>query len=140
MVQKVGYTHTAWKHKRTQPSCFSIQRCYLPCINIILHVHLNQSLRGKELGTNASFSSVVPKLFTVPYPFRHSISSYVPPHFFSMFVTAVATPPPPHTYSAYSTCQCNFFDILHNIPESSGNVLKYKSEFIKIQKFNGELI
>src|SRR4029434_10889473 len=34
-----------------------------------------------------------PKLFTAPYPFRHSISSYVPPRYFFMFVT-VATPPP----------------------------------------------
>src|SRR4029434_9914639 len=69
-----------------------------------------------------------------------------------MFVTAAAaTPPrplPPHTYSAYNTCQCNFFaeygstSVFWAMPigYSDINMSTGPGIFIKIKKVNGELI
>ena len=46
---------------------------------VLLHVlfFTGAWLRAASLNCCSSSEAVVPKLFTVPYPFRHSISSYV---------------------------------------------------------------
>src|SRR4029434_8964504 len=79
--------------------------------------------------------AVVPKHFTVPYPL------------FFVFVAA-ATPPPPHTYSSYNTCQCNFFaeygftSVFWAVRLGYSDINKSTGPgiFIKIKKVNGELI
>src|SRR4029434_3662622 len=63
-------------------------------------------------------------------------------------LTAAATPLPPRTYSACSTCQCNFFAEYGSTSVFLAMLLGYSDInmstgpgiFIKIKKVNGELI